>query len=109
MSEDNILSNYDFKELGQIYIQTYRDYISSKERGFGLGFGSLSERIEDLETKERRLEIVTEEFSSRTFKERLSVYKVFLAGVVDFEDEGDYETAIQFDRMSEEFYRRILD
>ncbi len=109
MSEDNLLGKYDFQELGQIYIKTYRDYVDAKKMGFGLGFGDLSKRTEELENKKDRLEIVTEEFSSRPFKERVVVYRAFLSAVVDFEDEGDYEAAIEFGKMAEEFYRRILD
>jgi hypothetical protein len=107
--DERYLEEYNFKELGQIYVQSYKSYVASKEKGLGLGFGDFAQRTEELEIQKRRLEIITEEFSSRSFKERLVVYKALLAGVVDLEDEGDYESAIKFNKMAEEFYRTILD
>jgi len=109
MCDKNLLRDYNFRELGEIYIEAYRDYVTSENEGFGLGLGEMSKKTEELERKKTRLEIITKEFSSREFDERLKVYRVFSAGVVDFEDDGDYETAAEFEELCEEFYRRILD
>jgi len=102
MEDKDNLKQYDFVELGKIYIKSYTEIINNENRDFELGFGEQWK-------KDERLELIIEEFSSRCFDERLKVYRFFLSGVLHFEDERDYETADQFEKMCEEFYRRILD
>ena len=102
MEDKDNLKQYDFVELGKFYIEAYNDTITNKNRDFELGFGEQWKNDE-------KLEAIIEEFNSRCFDERLKVYRSFLEGVVLFEDGRDYESANQFGKMCEEFYRRILD
>ena len=109
MCDKILLRDYNFIELGEIYIEAYRDYVTSENEGFGLGLADMSKKIEELEIKKTRLESITKEFSSREFDERLKFYRVFLAGVVDFEDDGNYEIAIEFKEIRDYFRCTVLD